>query len=382
MNKLAFLKTMGIILIVISSTLWIGLVFVHFLPISAAGKVAVYTAILIIAEILFWLGAALAGSELLFKMRKIINPIYWFKRKNGINNNELTREGYIPVTGGKIWYRIVGADKKGIPLLVLHGGPGVPHDYLEPLEALSDERPVVFYDQLGCGNSDKPDSNSLWTTERFVNELARVRQILKLDKLHILGQSWGSMLAVEYILNKKPKLIMSLILSGPCLSASLWHRDQRLYLSELPEAIQNTIMESESTGNFNSEEYQNAMMCFYKLHVCRIEPWPECLNRSFNKLARNIYEYMWGPSEFTITGTLKNYERADRLKEITIPVLFTCGQYDEASPSATKYYHSKLPGSEIAIFEGASHDHHIEKTELYLEKVRNFLNRTEESYRK
>ncbi len=289
----------------------------------------------------------------------------------------LASEGYVSVTGGKIWYRIVGADKRGIPVLILHGGPGAPHDYLEPLEALGDERPVIFYDQLGCGNSDKPDSNSLWTTEHFLDELVLLRQTLKLDKLHILGQSWGTMLAVEYMLNKRPEGMVSLILSGPCLSASRWYKDQRQYLSELPEEIQDTIRKSELSGDFNSKEYQDAMMCFYKLHVCRMEPWPECLNRSFNKLARNVYEYMWGPSEFTITGTLKNFECADKLSGITVPVLFTCGQYDEASPSSTQHYHSKLPGSEIVIFEGASHEHHLEKTEYYLETVRNFLNCTE-----
>jgi len=114
----------------------------------------------------------------------------------------------------------VGADGKKIPLLLLHGGPGASHDYLEPLEPLSDERPVIFYDQLGCSNSDRPDDQSLWTIERFVEELEQVRETLQLREVHILGQSWGTMLGVEYMLMKKPHGVTSLILSGPCLSAA------------------------------------------------------------------------------------------------------------------------------------------------------------------
>lgn len=286
------------------------------------------------------------------------------------------REGYISVTGGEVWYRVVGANSKGIPLLTLHGGPGVPHDYLEPLESLRDERPVIFYDQLGCGYSDKPNYTSLWTIERFIKELEQVRAVLELTKVHILGQSWGTMLATDYMLTK-PEGVVRLIFSGPAISASRFTQDTRAYLSELPEDIQEIIRESEAKGDFSSEEYQDAMMAFYRLHLCRVEQWPDCLNRAFEKLGDSVYGYMWGPSEFSVTGTLKDYERVDRLKEITIPVLFTCGRYDEATPAATKFYQSNLPGSEIAVLEDASHAHHIEKTEEYLQIVRDFLHGAE-----
>lgn len=288
-------------------------------------------------------------------------------------------EGYIPVSGGNIWYKIVGANRKNIPLLLLHGGPGAPHDYLEPFEALSDERPVIFYDQLGCGNSDKPSDISLWTIERFVNELEQVRTYLGLDKMHLHGQSWGTMLAIDFMLIKKPKDVVSLILSGPCLSSYRFASDQRVYLSELPETLQSIISECEASRDFGSKEYQNAMMDYYRIHVCRLDPWPDCLNRTLEKLGHEVYEQMWGPSEFTVTGTLKGYERVDQLKEITVPTLFTCGEYDEATPTATTYYHSMLPGSEIVIFEGASHEHHLEKTDEYLEVVRNFIDKIEKS---
>lgn len=287
------------------------------------------------------------------------------------------KEGYINLTVGKIWYRIAGADKPGIPLLVLHGGPAFPHDYLSSLEALSDERPVVFYDQLGCGNSDRPSDMSLYSVEYFVEELEQVCSALDLEKIHILGQGWGNMLAVDYMLTKKPDNVVSLIFASPCLSSSRFIEDQKVYLAELPEDMQKIIKESEAAGKFTSPEYQKAMISYYKLHVCRIDPWPDCVNKSFEKIGQPAYEYMWGPSEFTVTGILKDYERADRLKEITVPTLLTCGRYDEVPPSSTEYYQSMMPGSEIAVFEDSSHHHHLEKNEEYTKVLRDFLRRME-----
>lgn len=289
----------------------------------------------------------------------------------------MMHEGYVSVTGGKVWSGIVGADKPGTPLLVLHGGPGAPHDYLEPLAALAAERPVIFYDQLGCGNSDKPEDVSLWAIERFVAELGQVRDELKLGKLHVLGQSWGSSLAVEYMLTRQPAGVVSLVLSGPLVSASRWIADQKAYLLELPEDAQDIVRRAEASGDFRSVQYQEAMMQYYRRHVCRLETWPECLNRTFEKLAYAVYLHMWGPSEFSVTGTLKQYERVDALRTLTLPVLFTCGEYDEATPATTRHYQRHLPGSEIAVFGGASHSHHLEKTEEYLKTVREFLTRAE-----
>ena len=132
-------------------------------------------------------------------------------------------------------------------------------------------------------------------------------------------------------------------------------------------------MKSEREGTCDSPEYQEAMMVFYRKHVCRMDPWPECLEKSMEKMAFDVYEHMWGPSEFTITGTLKNYERILDLKKISIPTLFTCGRYDEASPGSTLNYQSMLPKSRIAIFEDASHSHHLEQETKYLNTVREFL---------
>lgn len=284
------------------------------------------------------------------------------KKHEITKSTENMEEGFISVTGGKVWYKIVGKNKSEIPLLILHGGPGASHTYLEPLEKLADKRPVVFYDQLGCGNSERPADTSLWTIDRFVEELQQVRNSLGLDQVHLLGQSWGSSLAAEYILTKKPEGVKSVILSGALLSTSSWIADQQIYIEQLPEKTRNAILQCEKTGEYNSPEYQNAMMEFYQLHVYRLESWPECLNRAFSELNFAQYEYMWGPSEFTVTGSLKNYERVDQLYKIDLPVLFTCGEFDEATPATTRYYQENLPGSRLHIFEDASHEHHLEKT--------------------
>jgi len=285
------------------------------------------------------------------------------------------KTGTIPVSGENVWYRICGADRPGIPLLVLHGGPGAPHDYLTPLAALADTRPVVFYDQLGCGNSDKVAGTSLLTVERFARELGEVRAALGLERVFILGQSWGSMLAVDYLLTQKPAGVQGLVLSGPCLSASRWGADQRAYVDQLPEPSRRAILDNEASGTYAAPEYQDALMEYYRLHVCRLDPWPDLLMRTFDRLAADVYGYMWGPSEFTITGTLGAYDRVTRLKEITVPVLFTCGEYDEATPTATAWYRDNLPGSGMIVFEGASHEHHLEKREEYIAVVRAFLDR-------
>lgn len=285
-------------------------------------------------------------------------------------------EGYVNVTGGRVWYQVVGSGD-ATPLLTLHGGPGYPHDYLEPLAALADERPVVFYDQLGCGRSDRPDDSSLWRAERFVEELGQVREALGLEQTHILGQSWGSMLATDYALTK-PAGLVSLILADPPLSIPRWLDDAAKYRRELPAEVQEVLDRHEAAGTTDSDEYDAAAMEYYKRHVCRLDPWPDAIMRTFEGAGHAVYKTMWGPSEFFMTGSLKDYDRTPRLHEIGVPTLFLCGRYDEATPEATAWYHSLLPGSELVVFEQSSHMPHLEESESYLATARDFLRRAEE----
>ncbi len=294
---------------------------------------------------------------------------------DAVDGNRTVGEGTIPVRAGRSAYRIVNPEAPGIPLLALHGGPGATHDYPEPLETLADRRPVVLYDQLGGGNSDRPRPVAV-DARAFRGGARDGARSLGL-RVCLLGQSWGAMLAVDYLLSRRPEGVACLILSGPCLSASRWAADQRRYLSLLPEQTQADIAECEDAEDFSSPRYLDAMMAFYRRHLCRMEPWPECLNRTFERMGRGVYEHMWGPSEFTIRGSLKRFEGAERLGELRRPALFTCGRFDEAAPATTAFYHRMLPGSELAVLEEASHNHHLEKTGEYLALVRGLLDRVD-----
>lgn len=283
------------------------------------------------------------------------------------------QEGMIRVPGGKVWYRMVGADTAGTPLLVLHGGPGASSSYLENFEELAGERPVIFYDQLGGGRSERPNDLSLWTIERFVDELAAVRGALSLDRLAILGQSWGALLAVAYLLARGTDGVRRLILSGPLLNVPQWVDDQRRLLRLMPQEIRNAVNDAEASGNFDSDDYQTAMDAYYRRHLCRLSPWPECLIRTFDEMGLGVYQMMWGPSEFTCTGTLGSVNLLPRLKEINLPVLITCGRHDEAIPATCEEYCRHIPGAQLAVLEDASHSHHLEQPGQYFTAVRNFL---------
>jgi proline iminopeptidase len=281
------------------------------------------------------------------------------------------KNGSIDVDGGKVWYEIAGAGS-ATPLLLLHGGPGATSIYFEPLRRLSDERPVVFYDQLGCGRSDRPDDKSLWTVERSLRELQQVRDVLELGKVHILGHSWGGLLAVEYMLTQ-PSGVKSLVLASPALSIPRWLEDTNRLRAELPTETQEILTRHEEAGSTDSDEYMAATMKFYKRYLCRLEPWPEELEESFANFGWDVYLTMWGPSEFHATGNLKDVDLSDRLAEIRLPTMITAGRFDEATPETTAWYQSLIPGSSLEIFEESSHMTMLEEPERYTEVLRGFL---------
>jgi proline iminopeptidase len=285
------------------------------------------------------------------------------------------REGYLEVTGGRVWYRVAGGGA-GIPLLTLHGGPGVPHDYLEPLERLGDERPVVFYDQLGCGRSERPSDRSLWRVERYIEELKQVRAALGLARIHLLGQSWGTMLATEYLLSHPPG-VQSVIMANPAISIPRFIADVTRLRGQLPEFARTALERCSAAAGANDPAYQVATLEFYRRHVCRLDPWPDAFNRAVAGMGKESYEAMWGPNEFTTTGVLKDFDRSARLGELKLPMLFLAGRYDEATPESAAYYRSLAPGSELVIFEKSSHMPQLEETDRYLAVVRDFLMRTE-----
>jgi proline iminopeptidase len=281
-------------------------------------------------------------------------------------------EGYITVLGGKVWYRTVGDNNDATPLLCLHGGPGFTHHYLEPLEALAVSRTVIFYDQLGCGNSDHPGDPALWTVDRFVEELAQVRAALNLDRLHLFGSSWGGMLAIQYVLDRRPDL-ESLILCGSPASIPRWAADCAELLDQQPAEVRQTISDHEASGFTVCPEYQAALLGFYREHVCRMDPWPPGLERSFAQAGYDVYNTMNGPSEFTVTGTLKTWDVMDRLGEITTRTLLVGGRHDECRPDHLAEMHRRIPGSRLEIIENASHLCFAEQPAVFIKIITDFF---------
>jgi proline-specific peptidase len=280
-------------------------------------------------------------------------------------------EGKIKVDGYQIWYRRVG--NGGIPLLTLHGGPGAGHDYLEPLAGLAAERTVIFYDQLGCGKSDQPDDRSLWRMQRFVAEVATVREALRLEQVHLLGQSWGGWLAIEYMLSQ-PAGVVSLILASTSASLPQFVAETTRLKTGLPLEIQQTLQRYEAREDYHHPDYEAAVLAFYQRHVCRLDPWPEPLLRTSANLDRNaVYETMNGPNEFTVIGNLKDWDRTDRLGEISAPTLITVGRHDELTPACAETLRRGIPNSRLVLFENSAHLAHLEEPDKYRQVVADFM---------
>ena len=281
-------------------------------------------------------------------------------------------EGHIDVPGGQVWYKVVGSGES-VPLLTLHGGPGGGHDYLEPLNALASERPVVFFDQLGCGKSDTPDDVSLWRIDRFVDEVTAVRDALGLDRIHLLGHSWGGWLAIEYMLGA-PSGVVSLTLASTSASIPQFVYEAGELISKLPREMAETMRRLEAEGDFENPEFEAGMMEFYKRHLCRLDPWPDPIMRSLENLDGNIvYETMNGPTEFTVIGNMKDWNRIEKLSEIVAPTLITCGRYDELTPACSRTLHQGIMNSRMHVFERSAHMAHLEETESYLQILSEFL---------
>ena len=281
-------------------------------------------------------------------------------------------EGHIDVPGGQVWYKVVGSGES-VPLLTLHGGPGGGHDYLEPLNEIASERPVVFFDQLGCGKSDTPDDVSLWRIDRFVDEVTAVRDALGLDRIHLLGHSWGGWLAIEYMLGA-PSGVVSLTLASTSASIPQFVYEAGKLISELPREMAETMRRLEAEGDFENPEFEAGMMEFYKRHLCRLDPWPDPIMRSLENLDGNIvYETMNGPTEFTVIGNMKDWNRIEKLSEIVAPTLITCGRYDELTPACSRTLRQGIMNSRMHVFERSAHMAHLEETESYLQILSEFL---------
>ena len=292
-------------------------------------------------------------------------------------------EGRIPFRGYETWYRSVdpdGAAADRVPLLCLHGGPGANWLHVKPYEELADERRVVFYDQLGAGNSavDGEHDPEMWTPELFVEEVDAVREALGLERVHVLGHSWGGMLGMQYATGR-PDGLVSLIAESSPPSVPAWMPEVQRLRAELPHDVEATLREHEEAGTTDGPAYEEAMMVFYRRHLCRTDPWPDWLVECFRILDANpeVYRTLNGPSEFHVIGTIRDWDITGELGQIEAPTLLFCGRYDEVTPAVVKIAHRAIPGSELVVMEESSHMSQAEQPEETLALVRDFLARAE-----
>ena len=294
-------------------------------------------------------------------------------------------EGHLERDGHRTWYRIVGELDPGAlhaPAVICHGGPGGTYDYVAPIAELSRSgRACVLYDQLGNGNSDHlPDADaSFWTTQLFKDELAALVDHLGIaGRYHVLGQSWGGMLAMDHALDQPPGLLSVVAADSPA-NADAFARGAVALLDTLPPETKATILRHEEAGTTDDPEYAAAVQEFYTRYVCRLDPWPDALVESFDAMEADptVYGTLNGPSEFTVVGALREWDITDRLGEIDVPLLLISGEYDEVRPEVVRVIDENVPDSEWVLFEGCSHTPHLEAPDRFLRTVEQFLERVE-----
>jgi L-proline amide hydrolase len=290
-----------------------------------------------------------------------------------------SREGRAGFGAYETWYRIsgdLGAGKP--PVVILHGGPGVAHNYVDSYKLLALQgRAVIHYDQIGCGNSTLlPEKGAdFWTPQLFIDELENLVDHLGIrPAFHVLGQSWGGMLGAEYGVTR-PKGLKSLTIANSPASMKLWVEEANRLRADMPVEIQDALNRHEKAGTTSDPEYQQATMAFYERHVCRVVPFPPEVTETFEQVARNptVYNVMNGPNEFFVIGTLKTWSIIDRLPAIEVPTLIISGRHDEATPATVQPYKDGIKGSRWEIFEHSSHMPHLEEKEKCMQVVGAFL---------
>lgn len=291
------------------------------------------------------------------------------------------KEGYLSFREGKTYYRIVGecqGNKK--PLLLLHGGPGSTHNYFEVMDDLAqtDGRMVVMYDQIGCGKSYIEGHPEYFNAETWIEELAQLRKALGLREVHILGQSWGGMMALWYALDYHPQGVKSYILSSTLPSAKLWESEQHRRISYMEQKHQDAFSKALSTGCYDDPAYLEALDLFMNRHCNPImKELPECMTRK-KQSGKESYLVGWGPNEFTPTGTLSGFEMTSRLHEIQTPCLITSGQRDLCSPYIAKTMYDRLPHARWELFAYSGHMPFVEEHDKYVSVLTQWLNENDQ----
>ena len=284
-------------------------------------------------------------------------------------------KGFLHVLGLKIYYKKFDAGSGARKLLTLHGGPGMSHDYLLPLAKLAERGiTVLFYDQFGCGKSEEPSDTSKFTIDYGVEEAEQVRKsAFGEEKIYLMGSSYGGALALAYSL-KYQKNLKALVVSGGLSSIPYAVKEMNRLRSMLPKKVLSVMQKYEARQDFQNPEYQQAVEYFYRKHLLRLKKWPKEVTTSLEYAgARKVYSIMNGPNEFTITGTIKDWDITDKLDKIELPTLITVGKYDEVTPNVAKILNRRIKDSSLKVFQRSSHLTMWEEPSLYLKTVETFI---------
>lgn len=287
-------------------------------------------------------------------------------------------EGYFEIEDYELYYRKFGSGDN--VLLGLHGGPGMPHDYLAPLaQHAGEDYTVYLYDQFGVGRSDTPAPGDFdrFTVEHYRDEVEAVRQAIDMDgSFTIYGQSWGGMLAQEYMLEYGDH-VDCLILANTLADTQSAYESMRSVLDELSEADQAIIEQYESQRAYSNPEYEAVLDAVYREHLCRTDEYPQQVLSTLERVSLDVYGLMWGPNEYVLmdTARLRDWDVRDQIGTISTPTLVISGEYDEINPSIARKIADRIPDSEIHVFEESSHMPFWEEADAHYNAIESFLNK-------
>lgn len=285
-----------------------------------------------------------------------------------------------PVGTFKVWTKTIGNNPR-IKVLLLHGGPAMTHEYMEAFESFFPQEgfEMIEYDQLGSYYSDQPADSSLWTTERFVEEVEQVRQALGLtkDNFYLLGNSWGGILAMEYAL-KYQQHLKGLIICNMMASIPDYEKYNGVLRAQMRPGLVDTLQSYESKGLFKDPVYQQLVFNeYYTKHLCRLPEWPEPVNRCFKHINETVYVMMQGPSEFKVGGRLLTWDRKADLPKISVPTLTVGAKYDTMDPAHMEWMSKQVINGKYLYCPNGSHLSMWDDQLVFMEGVISFIKETD-----
>lgn len=281
-----------------------------------------------------------------------------------------------------VWTKRVGNNPKA-KILLLNGGPGGTHEYFQCFENFLPQEGIefIYYDQLGCGNSDNPNDTAYWDLNRFVEEVEQVRKALNLDKdnFYLLGHSWGGILAMQYALKYQANM-KGLIVSNMMSSCPDYDKyAENVLAKQFDPVVLDSIMAIEKRGDFDNPNYMGLLgPNFYEKHILRLPAaaWPDPVNRAFAKMNKSLYVTMQGPSEFGISGRLENWDVSKQLSSILVPTLVIGAQHDTMDPEHMKWMSTQFKNGNYLYCEKGSHMAMYDDQETYFWGLIDYINKT------